>query len=128
MLVPVAGILDALEDKNAWFVRTSGYLSGPDDVYVANSQVRRFSLRRGDAVTGAIRQPRDGERREKFNALVRLDTVNGLDPEQVQEPGRVHQADPALPAGAAAPGDRAAHPDHPGHRPGHADRQGPARR
>jgi transcription termination factor Rho len=84
VLVPVAGILDAIEDKNTWFVRTSGYVSGPDDVYVANSYIRRFNLRRGDAVTGAIRQLRDGERREKYNPLVRLDTVNGLDPEQVK--------------------------------------------
>jgi transcription termination factor Rho len=84
ILVPVAGILDAIEDKNTWFVRTSGYVSGPDDVYVANSYIRRFNLRRGDAVTGAIRQLRDGERREKYNPLVRLDTVNGLDPEQVK--------------------------------------------
>jgi transcription termination factor Rho len=82
VLVPVAGILDAVEDKNTWFVRTSGYLSGPDDVYVANSYIRRFNLRRGDAVTGAIKALRDGERREKYNPLVRLDTVNGVDPEQ----------------------------------------------
>ena len=60
----------------------SGYYASSDDVYVANSYVRRYGLRRGDAVTGAIRQPRDGERREKYNPLVRLDTVNGRDPEQ----------------------------------------------
>jgi transcription termination factor Rho len=53
-------------------------------VYVANSYVRRFGLRRGDAVTGAIRALRDGERREKFSPLVRLDTVNGLDPEMAR--------------------------------------------
>jgi transcription termination factor Rho len=79
VLVPVAGIVDILD--NYAFVRTGGYLSGPDDVYVSLSQVRRNGLRKGDAVTGAVRQPREGERREKFNALVRLDTVNGLDPE-----------------------------------------------
>ena len=127
VLVPVAGILDAIEDKNTWFVRTAGYFASPDDVYVANSYVRRFGLRRGDAVTGAIRQPRDGERREKYNPLVRLDTVNGRDPEEAEEPRRVHQAHAAVPAGAAASGDRAAHPHHAGHRPGHADRQGAAR-
>jgi transcription termination factor Rho len=81
VLVPVAGILDAIEDKNAWFVRTEGYYASPDDVYVANSYVRRFGLRRGDTVTGAIKQV-IGERREKYNPLVRLDTVNGRDPEQ----------------------------------------------
>ena len=62
-------------------LRTAGYFASPEDIYVANSYVRRFGLRRGDAVTGAIRQPRDGERREKCNPLVRLDTVNGRDPE-----------------------------------------------
>jgi transcription termination factor Rho len=82
VLLPVAGILDSIEDKNTWFIRTSGYFAGADDIYVANSFVRRFALRRGDAVTGVIRQPRDGERREKFNPLVRLDTVNGRDPEE----------------------------------------------
>ena len=84
VLVPVAGILDSVEDKNTWFLRTSGYYATPDDVYVANSYVRRFGLRRGDAVTGAIRALRDGERREKFSPLVRLDTVNGLDPEMAR--------------------------------------------
>jgi len=81
VVIPVAGILDAVEEKNTWFVRTAGYFASPEDIYVANSYVRRFGLRRGDAVTGAIRQPRDGERREKYNPLVRLDTVNGRDPE-----------------------------------------------
>ena len=60
-------------------MRTSGYLPGPNDVYVSLAQVRKNGLRKGDAVTGAVRQPKDGERREKFNALVRLDTVNGMD-------------------------------------------------
>jgi transcription termination factor Rho len=81
VLVPVAGIVDAIEDKNTWFVRTSGYFASTDDVYIANSYVRRFGLRRGDTVTGAIKQQRDGERREKYNPLVRLDTINGADPE-----------------------------------------------
>jgi transcription termination factor Rho len=79
VLVPVAGILDILDSYA--FVRTSGYLPGPNDVYVSLSQVRRHGLRKGDAITGAVRQPQEGERREKFNALVRLDTVNGTDPE-----------------------------------------------
>jgi transcription termination factor Rho len=82
VLVPVAGIVDTIEDKNTWFVRTSGYFASSDDVYIANSYVRRFGLRRGDTVTGAVRQQRDGERREKYNPLVRLDTINGADPEQ----------------------------------------------
>jgi len=80
VLIPIAGILDVLD--NYGFVRTTGYLPGSNDVYVSLSQVRRFGLRKGDVIEGAIRQPRDGERREKFNALVRLDKVNGLDPEE----------------------------------------------
>ena len=51
-------------------------------MYVSLSQVRKHGLRKGDVIEGAVRQPRDGERREKFNALVRLDKVNGLDPEE----------------------------------------------
>ncbi|WP_144206194.1 transcription termination factor Rho [Mycobacterium tilburgii] len=75
---PVAGILDVLD--NYAFVRTSGYLAGPLDVYVSMNMVRKNGLRRGDAVTGAVRVPRDGEQpnqRQKFNPLVRLDSVNG---------------------------------------------------
>jgi transcription termination factor Rho len=75
---PVAGILDVLD--NYAFVRTSGYLAGPNDVYVSMNMVRKNGLRRGDAVTGAVRLPKDGEQpnqRQKFNPLVRLDTVNG---------------------------------------------------
>ncbi|MGE5137049.1 MAG: transcription termination factor Rho [Gemmatimonadota bacterium] len=79
VLIPIAGILDVLD--NYAFVRTTGYLPGPNDVYVSLSQVRKHGLRKGDVVEGAVRQPREGERREKFNALVRLDKVNGLDPE-----------------------------------------------
>lgn len=80
VLLPVAGILDVLE--NYAFVRTSGYLPGPNDVYVSLAQVKKYNLRKGDAVVGAIRAPRDGEnqgssQRQKFNALVRLTSVNG---------------------------------------------------
>ncbi len=82
VLIPIAGILDVLD--NYGFVRTTGYLPGANDVYVSLSQVRRYGLRKGDVIEGAIRQPREGERREKFNALVRLDKINGLDPEQAK--------------------------------------------
>jgi len=77
VLIPVAGILDILD--NYAFVRTSGYLAGPNDVYVSLGQVKKYSMRKGDAVIGAIRQPRDGEHqgRQKFNALVRVDSING---------------------------------------------------
>jgi transcription termination factor Rho len=82
VLIPIAGILDVLESQGYAFVRTTGYLPGPNDVYVSLSQVRKHGLRKGDVIEGAVRQPREGERREKFNALVRLDKVNGLDPER----------------------------------------------
>jgi transcription termination factor Rho len=82
VLIPIAGILDVLDAQGYAFVRTTGYLPGPNDVYVSLSQVRKNGLRKGDVIEGAVRQARDGERREKFNALVRLDKVNGLDPEK----------------------------------------------
>ncbi|MFI7483243.1 transcription termination factor Rho [Kocuria sp. M1R5S2] len=84
VLLPVAGILDVLD--NYAFVRTSGYLPGPNDVYVSLAQVKKHNLRKGDAVVGAIRAPRDGEQqnssRQKFNALVQLTTVNGRKTEE----------------------------------------------
>ncbi|MFG2036609.1 transcription termination factor Rho [Dactylosporangium sp. NPDC048998] len=96
VLVPVAGILDVLD--NYAFVRTTGYLSGSNDVYVAMSQVKRYGLRRGDAVTGAVRQPRDGEqRRDKYNPLVRLDTVNGMDPEEAKRRPEFYKLTPLYP-------------------------------
>ncbi|WP_406027944.1 transcription termination factor Rho [Nocardioides sp. NBC_00850] len=79
VLVPAAGILDVLD--NYAFVRTSGYLPGPDDVYLSLSLVKRLGLRRGDAIVGQVRQPREGERKEKYNPMVRIDSVNGADPE-----------------------------------------------
>ncbi len=80
VLLPVAGIIDVLD--NYAFVRTTGYLSGPTDVYVSLSVVRTYGLRRGDAITGAVREPREGEQsRQKFNPLVRVDTINGQEPE-----------------------------------------------
>jgi transcription termination factor Rho len=95
VLIPIAGILDVLD--NYAFVRTTGYLPGPNDVYVSLSQVRRYGLRKGDVVEGAVRQPKDGERREKFNALVRLDRVNGLDPEQARNRPEFSKLTPLYP-------------------------------
>ncbi|GAA4563353.1 transcription termination factor Rho [Planotetraspora kaengkrachanensis] len=95
VLIPIAGILDILD--NYAFVRTSGYLPGSNDVYVSLAQIRRNGLRKGDVVTGAVRQPRDGERREKFNALVRLDTVNGMDPEQARQRPDFNKLTPLYP-------------------------------
>jgi len=83
VLVPVGGLLDILDSYA--FIRTQGYLAGPNDVYVSLQQIRRNGLRKGDVITGQVRQPREGERKEKFNALVRLDTVNGLEPEAARD-------------------------------------------
>ncbi|MEO3791048.1 transcription termination factor Rho [Nonomuraea sp. B10E15] len=95
VLIPIAGILDILD--NYAFVRTSGYLPGSNDVYVSLAQIRRNGLRKGDVITGAVRQPREGERREKFNALVRLDTVNGMDPEQARNRPDFNKLTPLYP-------------------------------
>lgn len=95
VLIPVAGILDILD--NYAFIRTSGYLPGPNDVYVSLAQVRKNGLRKGDHVTGAVRQPKDGERREKFNALVRLDSVNGMAPETGRGRPEFHKLTPLYP-------------------------------
>jgi len=85
VLIPVAGILDVLE--NYAFLRTSGYLPGSNDVYVSLGQVKKYSMRKGDAVVGSIRQPRDGEssQRQKFNALVKIDSINGQTVEEAAE-------------------------------------------
>jgi transcription termination factor Rho len=71
------GLLDILPEGYG-FLRTSGFLPGQQDIYVSLSQVRRFMLRKGDTVTGKVRQPKDNE---KYFALLQIDTVNGVDPE-----------------------------------------------
>jgi transcription termination factor Rho len=88
VLVPVAGILDTAD--NYAFLRTSGYLSGPNDVYVSMNLVRRHGLRRGDALTGQVKanvseSEHQGNRREKYVPLARLDTVNGLSIEEAKK-------------------------------------------
>jgi len=99
VLVPVAGILDVLD--NYAFVRTTGYLSGPNDVYVSMSQVKKYGLRRGDAVTGAVRAtPRDSNsdnRRDKYNPLVRLDTINGMEPDEARRRPEFYKLTPLYP-------------------------------
>ncbi len=93
VLVPVAGILDILDSYA--FVRTTGYLPGPSDVYVPMALVKRHGLRKGDAVTGSIKAPREGEEpqqqavgsrnnRQKYTPLARLETVNGMDPDDAR--------------------------------------------
>jgi len=110
-LVPVAGILDILD--NYAFIRTTGYLAGPDDVYVSMSQVRKYRLRRGDAITGAVKPSRGAaaeepngqgggkqqqqQRREKYNPLVRLDTVNGMNPEDAKKRDEFYKLTPLYP-------------------------------
>nr|WP_239068841.1 transcription termination factor Rho [Cellulomonas pakistanensis] len=104
VLVPVGGILDVLDSYA--FVRTSGYLPGPNDVYLPLAQVRKAGLRRGDAITGAVRAPKEGEqpgqgqggnRPNKANALVRLDTVNGMAPEQARQRPEFSKLTPLYP-------------------------------
>src|ERR671933_581979 len=75
------GLLDVLPEGYG-FLRTSGYLPGPTDIYVSLSQVRRFMLRKGDTVAGKIRNPRDNE---KYWALLQIESVNGLDPQAAQQ-------------------------------------------
>ena len=96
---PVAGILDVLD--NYAFVRTSGYLAGPNDVYVSMNMVRKNGLRRGDAVTGAVRVAKDGgdnsNQRQKFNPLVRLDTVNGKSVDEARKRPEFQKLTPLYP-------------------------------
>lgn len=98
VLQPVAGILDVLD--NYAFVRTSGYLAGSNDVYVSMNMVRKNGLRRGDAITGAVKVPREGDQqnqRQKFNPLVRLDTVNGGDVEAAEKRPEFNKLTPLYP-------------------------------
>ena len=101
VLVPVAGIVDILD--NYAFLRTTGYLAGPTDVYVSMSQVRKHGLRRGDAVTGMVKAPKEDEgnggakRREKYNPLIRLDTVNGTEPDQARKRPDFYKLTPLYP-------------------------------
>jgi len=99
VLLPVAGILDVLD--NYAFVRTSGYLPGPNDVYVSLAQVKKNHLRKGDAVVGAIRAPREGENqnnsRQKFNALVQLTSVNGKKVEELNDRVEFNKLTPLYP-------------------------------
>ncbi|TQL78264.1 transcription termination factor Rho [Stackebrandtia endophytica] len=102
VLVPVAGIVDILD--NYAFLRTTGYLAGPTDVYVSMSQVRKHGLRRGDAVTGMVKAPKEeegngnsGKRREKYNPLIRLDTVNGTEPDQARKRPDFYKLTPLYP-------------------------------
>jgi transcription termination factor Rho len=87
------GLLDVLPEGYG-FLRTSGYLPGPQDIYVSLSQVRRFMLRKGDTVTGKVRQPRDNE---KYFALLQIDDINGLDPEVAKQRPSFEKLTPLFP-------------------------------
>jgi transcription termination factor Rho len=96
VLLPVAGVLDVLD--NYAFLRTTGYTPGPTDVYVSLGQVKKSGLRKGDLISGAVRQPRDGEQqRQKFNALVRLDAVNGAPAEEARKRPEFNKLTPLYP-------------------------------
>jgi transcription termination factor Rho len=85
VLVPVGGLVDIMDNYS--FIRTGGYLPGPNDVYVSQGQVRKYGLRKGDVVTGQVRQAREGETRQKYNPLITLETINGMPFEEAR--GRV---------------------------------------
>jgi transcription termination factor Rho len=91
--IPVSGYLD-LRDEGFGFLRTAGFLSGPGDVYVSISQVRRFALRKGDHVEGAAR-PAGGN--EKYPALLRIDSVSGLTPDEARGRPRFENLTPLFP-------------------------------
>jgi transcription termination factor Rho len=95
VVLEISGILDVLD--NYAFVRTSGYLPGSNDAYVSLSMVRKYGLRKGDIVTGAIKAPKDGERREKFNPLVRIDTINADDPAKAKDRPEFQKLTPLYP-------------------------------
>ncbi|MDF7665660.1 transcription termination factor Rho [Bifidobacterium sp. ESL0745] len=97
-MVPVAGIVDVLDSYA--FVRTSGYLPGPNDVYVSMGQIRKYGLRKGDAVQGSIREPREGDRRnqrQKFVPLQSIDTINGMSVEDAANRPQFSKLTPLYP-------------------------------
>ena len=124
VLVPARGILDVLD--NYAFVRTNGYLPGPDDAYVSLSMVKKLGLRKGDLVTGVIRTPREGERKEKFNPMVRIDTVNGAELDGIRQRPDFAKLTPLYPARAAEARNDPEPDGWPDHRSGRSHRQGPA--
>jgi transcription termination factor Rho len=91
--VPVDGLLD-LRDEGYGFLRTGGYLSSGKDVYVSLSQVRRFALRKGDYVSGASRPASSSE---KYPALLRIDTVNDMTPDEARARPRFEDLTPLFP-------------------------------
>src|ERR1035437_1337023 len=104
-LIPVRGLLD-LRDEGYGFLRCDGYLPSVKDVYVSISQARRFALRKGDHLEGACRPAGNTE---KFPALLRIDMVSGLDPEEARNRTRFEDLTPLFPderLNLEAPGDK----------------------
>ncbi len=95
VLASISGIVDILD--NYAFVRTTGYLPGPNDAYLPITTVRKYGLRRGDVIAGAIRTQKEGERKEKFNPLVRVDSINGDDPEKARNRPEFSKLTPLYP-------------------------------
>ena len=87
------GVLEIMAD-NIGFLRTEALLSGPDDVYVSQSQIRRFGLRTGDMVVGQFRPPKDSER---YNGLLKVETVNDMEPNEAKLRPRFEQLTPIFP-------------------------------
>jgi transcription termination factor Rho len=87
------GVLDILPEGYG-FLRTHGYLPSQEDIYVSLSQIRRFALRKGDEITGAVRRPKDNE---KYFALLRIDTVNGLSPDEARQRPDFEKLTPLFP-------------------------------
>lgn len=97
VLAPISGVLDILD--NYAFVRTSGYLPGPNDVYVSLAQVKRYHMRKGDHILGAIRVPREGGQnsRQRFNALVKVEAINGQPVEEASSRREFSKLTPLYP-------------------------------
>ncbi|MCC7206514.1 MAG: transcription termination factor Rho [Anaerolineae bacterium] len=87
------GVLEII-DEGIGFLRSEHYLPGPDDIYVSQTQIRRFSLRTGDMVIGQVRPPKDSE---KYFGLLRVEAVNGLDPEIAKSRATFEQLTPIFP-------------------------------
>jgi transcription termination factor Rho len=87
------GVLEII-DEGIGFLRSDHYLPGPDDIYVSQTQIRRFNLRTGDMVIGQVRPPKDSE---KYFGLLRVEAVNGLDPETAKHRPTFEQLTPIFP-------------------------------
>ena len=120
------GTLEVLPDGFG-FLRSPdyNYLPCPDDIYVSPSQIRRFGLKTGAIVAGQIRPPKENER---YFALLRVEAINFEDPDKLSEKVGFDDLTPLHPAGPHPAGDGQRRDQHAGRRPGHADRQRPARR